>query len=379
MKNEQIKLNKRSLKVEFIDKCTDCGKCQQSCIFLEKQGSPIKILSFDDYLDKAYLCTLCGLCSKVCPEGLNPGELFHSIRKINYNTGRNLKKTHKQFLNFEKIGYSGFLTLYNLPHDCRTVFFPGCNMSGTNSETVFNIYKEIKKSENSAGIILDCCGTPSYSLGITDEHKKKFAATVDKLRSKKINKVYLACPNCYSIFKKFVPELNPTMVTNFFKEKGYNLKENFSGEEITIHDPCVLRDNHEVHLEIRELMSSSGIKIKESQNSKKFSLCCGGGGGVSCFSPKEAKEWKNKILNNSPKNIIITYCARCQQSLGSRSFHILDLLFKNKKLVKNTKSPFTYFKRYLLKKNFLKYSKPSDFKGFRIKNKIINEEKNENN
>ncbi|MGM0417507.1 MAG: (Fe-S)-binding protein [Thermodesulfobacteriota bacterium] len=364
---------KKSLTDEFTQKCNNCGKCEQYCIFLENHGSPLQILSSGDYQEKAYLCTLCGLCSKVCPLGLNPGNLFHSLRQTNYNKGHNLYKTHKKFLNFEKFGYSGLLTFYNLPHGCRTVFFPGCNISGANSKTVLNIYKELKKNEKSTGIILDCCGTPSYSLGIIDEHKKKFAATADLLRSKKINKVYLACPNCFSIFKKFAPELNPVMITSFFKEKGYSLKENFSGEKITIHDPCVLRDKNKVHREVRELISCSGIEIKETENSKRLALCCGGGGGVSCFAPKEAKKWKNKILDNFPKHKIITYCAGCQQSLGSRSFHILDLLFNNKKDIKNSKSPITYLKRYLLKKKLLKKSNATDYKGFRYQNCIINE------
>lgn len=356
---------------QIKEKCINCRKCVDECFFLQEFGSPIEILKSEKKYDITFNCTLCGLCTEVCPLDLDPCSMFHGLREIKNQSGHDFKKTHSPFLNFEKMGHSKYLTFYKIPENCESVFFPGCNFSGTRSDLVLKIYQELKVFDKNTGIILDCCGTPSKSLGITDEHEKRFNEIKRVLNEKKIKKVFLSCPNCFSVFKASAEEFEIEMVPGFFLRKNYSLVENFTGEKLYLHDPCVFRKHESVMNDTREILKSSGVDFFESEHSHKKTLCCGGGGGLFCYNPEISKKWKDLIIEESQKKKIITYCAGCQDSLGENTFHIMDLFFKTKDEIKPVKSPLTYLKRFFLKKKLKKNLEKTDYIGFRRKGKII--------
>jgi len=66
---------------DIVQCCTECGDCLESCAFLAHYGTPKTIVAtFDFNLPAhqaiAYECSLCGLCTAVCPEQLDPMRLF---------------------------------------------------------------------------------------------------------------------------------------------------------------------------------------------------------------------------------------------------------------------------------------------------------------
>ena len=71
---------------EIAEKCSLCSACRQDCAFLRKYGLPGELAISYDPADKAFQsipfeCSLCQLCSVVCPEQLNPAELFLQMRR----------------------------------------------------------------------------------------------------------------------------------------------------------------------------------------------------------------------------------------------------------------------------------------------------------
>jgi heterodisulfide reductase subunit C len=73
------------------EKCTTCSLCLKDCAFLRKYGYPKTIADTYDSsrakdLSVAFECSLCGLCAKVCPAGIDPSRMFPELRRENTAT-----------------------------------------------------------------------------------------------------------------------------------------------------------------------------------------------------------------------------------------------------------------------------------------------------
>jgi len=87
----------KDILVEIAGKCSDCGACTQECAFLRRYGAPGKIAAACDPSDRSFSsmpfeCSLCGLCAAVCPEKIDPTELFLEMRRGKMRRDRKRKK-----------------------------------------------------------------------------------------------------------------------------------------------------------------------------------------------------------------------------------------------------------------------------------------------
>ena len=156
------------LTAEMAEQCTRCGICQKDCNFLQKYGFPGDIAAQSE-ADPAFgqaasfACSLCGLCSAVCPAGLEPARLFLAFRRDAFAAGTGDLKAHSRILGYEKRGCSRRFSWYALPEGCDTVLFPGCALAGTRPDTTIALYTLLKKHDGMMGIVLDCCTKPSMT------------------------------------------------------------------------------------------------------------------------------------------------------------------------------------------------------------------------
>ncbi|MBA4417816.1 MAG: hypothetical protein C0392_07890 [Syntrophus sp. (in: bacteria)] len=72
--------------------CIECGLCRKECAFLRKYGNPKEIAEGYDPNKKEdqempFECSLCGLCSAVCPEGIDPAGFFLEMRRETVRRG----------------------------------------------------------------------------------------------------------------------------------------------------------------------------------------------------------------------------------------------------------------------------------------------------
>lgn len=344
--------------------CTKCDKCVHDCKFLGKYGNPGEIaqLYFEDRqkcYDLAYRCSLCSLCNSKCRNGVNPSNMFLSVRREAYLNGYDLTE-YKNLLNYESRGYSKRFSLYMIPEECDTIFFPGCALTGTRSGTTKITFSSLSKNIENLGIVLDCCTKPSHDLGKQEFFLSKFREMTKHLKEKGIKNIITACPNCYRIFSDYGGEFNTKTVYEVLFENS-DLKNTIKGR-VTIHDSCVVRFEEKIHRAVRGLTKQLGLDIIEMIHSKRNTFCCGEGGGVGSLDSELAGAWANKRYDEADHNKTITYCAGCSGKLsGLNTVHILDLIADPKNSingkVKITKAPFTYLKRLLLKKQIMKENK----------------------
>jgi len=187
----------------MAEKCTACGLCQKECAFLKKYGKPREIAeSYEPDRDfaMAFECSLCNLCTAVCPFKINPAGMFLAMRRDAVQRGKGEVPEHQVIRNYEKQGFSSRFSYYGLPRDCDAVFFPGCGLPGTRPDKVIKLFTHLRQSIPALGIVLDCCTKPSHDLGDQNFFETMFFELKKYLLAHGVKKVIVACPNCYKVY-----------------------------------------------------------------------------------------------------------------------------------------------------------------------------------
>jgi len=352
-----------------LEKCIECNLCKEECAFLKKYGNPREIGESFNPADKGreampFECSLCGLCSAVCPSEVNPAGVFLEMRRETVRAGGGDYPEHSVILNYESRGSSRRYTWYCLPRGCDTVFFPGCTLPGTRPDKVLRLYLQMKESIPDLGIVLDCCGKPSHDLG----REKRFEAIFDEMKAflsgHGVRTVLVACPNCQKVFSAHGGSISVRTVYEVLARNGLPENGNISGV-VTVHDPCALRFGEPVHKAVREIIGRKGLEIAEMPHSGEKTFCCGEGGSVGFLSPEFSKEWCDRRKEEAQGWRILTYCAGCANFLGrvAPTSHVLDLVYEPEATlsgkVKVSKAPLTYLNRIRLKARLKKMAEPS--------------------
>ncbi len=344
--------------------CTRCATCQKGCAFLRKHGTPGELAtacnpSVPESLSLSFTCSLCGLCAAVCPEKLNPAELFLEMRRVKARQDPLPYREHTGFLAYERRSTSWLFTHYALPQDCEAVFFPGCALAGTRAEKTIKLYDHLRKDIPSLGIVLDCCMKISHDLGREEQFRARFQEMKEFLLQKGIRRIIVACPNCYRMFRTYGEGLKVRTVYEVMEALPLPQPEQVSGV-VTVHDPCPLRFSPEVQAAVRNLLKKQGLTVEEMPHAGENTLCCGEGGFVGALSPVLSEKWGELLKEEAAGRRGITYCAGCTNHLDGRTptSHVIDLFFAPQATLAGTirvaRAPLTYLNRLKLKKQFQK-------------------------
>lgn len=341
--------------------CTACDICLRDCAFLRKYGNPGRITDLYNPSNKEskalpFECNLCGLCSSVCPEGLDLNALFLEMRRETVDRGGGRFPEHTVITSYEKRGASRRFSLYRLPEGCDTVFFPGCALAGTRPEGVRKAFDTLRRTIPTLGVVFDCCMKPSHDLGREAYFRAMFNEMRDYLVGRGVKTVLTACPNCHLMFGTYGEGLTTGAIYEALADADIPVRR-VSGT-VTIHDPCSIRKAPGIHAAVRKLVVRTGLEIEEMTHSGTASICCGEGGAVAFLAPELAEEWRNLRHSETDGRKMVTYCAACAATLDKRGScsHVLDILFDAENALSGkarvSKAPFTYLNRLLLKREF---------------------------
>lgn len=343
------------------DTCKECGLCVKECRFLSEYGNPAEIArSYCDMQDfSAFECSLCNLCTSVCPFDVDPVRMFLEMRRETIRQSGCIPPTYKIIRNYENRGISPRFSYYGLPEGCHTIFFPGCSLPGTRPDKAIKLFQHLQKRTPGLGIVLDCCTKPTHDLGDESFFESRFDDLKRYLLGHNVSKVIVACTNCYKVFKNYGEELT---VTSAYEEldKDFTPPAIKNKAPVTIHDPCAVRFEATIHNAVRSLISKTGLEIQEMEHTRENTICCGEGGAVSFLKPEFAQTWSGMRKREANGRTILTYCAGCTSYLNplTPTSHLLDLLFEPGKTMagkaKVSRTPFTYWNRLKVKKYFRK-------------------------
>lgn len=349
---------------DIRERCNECGICMQSCAFLSQYGTPKAIVATYDFTSSqhqaiAYECSLCGLCTAVCPEKLDPARLFLEVRRHSFEDGNLDKAAYRTMLGYEQIGSSPLISWYGIPDGCDTIFFPGCTLPGTRPVVTTELYRRIQEIIPTVGLVFDCCAKPSHDLGRTEYFQSHFKKLYEYLKCRGIRTVLTACPSCTKIFRQYGHELTIRTVYEVIQDRA-NGNAPIMDTVVTVHDPCMLRDDPATQQAIRNMLADMGFTLVEMEHCGIRTLCCGEGGMVGAVNQERAREWADIRGREAGGRQVVTYCAGCAGYLNRvvPTVHIADLLRRPEAVVggnlKIARAPFTYWNRFMLKRRMTK-------------------------
>ncbi|KNZ43577.1 (Fe-S)-binding protein, partial [Acetobacterium bakii] len=291
-------------------------------------------------------------CKEACPENLDFEELFISSRRELHKGGKLPPAFHDfwmQDMAFSNSEEAFMMVNANGGDKSSYLFFPGCQLGGSDPDYVTNAYTYLKKHlEDEPSMMIGCCGAPAEWAGREEEH----AAVIDGIRNIWENQgrpeVILACPSCRKMFAKHLPEIQVQSLWNVIAEKGnVDYRRIAASKKVTVFDPCASRYDPETQNSIRIILKNSGYELEELPYSSERAQCCGYGGQIQAVN----RPLFDKIVNirvEAASNDYVTYCTNCRDTFaaaGKSAVHILDLLFNDDIEVSAARKPPTLTQR----------------------------------
>lgn len=343
--------------------CINCKLCKMECAFLSTYGKPKEIAdSYDPDSPQGWQmpfeCSLCGLCTAVCPVSVDPPAMFLQMRAEAVDRGKAPFPEYSGLMAYERRGISKKYSYYALPEGCSRILFPGCTLSGTRPRQTKELFDRLRRWDPTLGMVLDCCTKISHDLGRESFFKATFEEMRHYLVKQGVHEVLTACPNCYKIFRTHGQDLKVRSVYEILAEVP--LHRGNGGGAASVHDSCGVRKEEKVHAAVRTVAKNLGMELVEMKHSGAKTLCCGEGGSVGRINPSFSERWGDIRKRESESKLLITSCAGCAGFLNAKTptTHILDLLCDPENAVKGkakvSKPPLTYFNRLRLKKGFKK-------------------------
>ncbi|GAA5818624.1 MAG: fumarate reductase (CoM/CoB) subunit B [Methanobrevibacter sp. CfCl-M3] len=218
------------------------------------------------------------------------------------------------------------------------LYFKGC----TGREKLRNIPDSVEKLLNMMCIdyyTLDnegCCGSFLLRTGFEEDAKNVMKKNLDEFKNQKI---LTSCAGCYKTLKEdykkyFKTDLDVVHISQLLRDliNESELKENKElskyGITVTYHDPCHLGRHSGEYDAPREIIRNFA-NLKEMENIRENSICCGSGGGVKSAYPEISKEIainRVKEAEDIGAELILTSCPFCKLNLSENSsIEVLDI------------------------------------------------------
>ena len=350
-----------------------CSQCVRNCTFLQHyvQHSPytekeiVRLLAARGLSDPLipYSCHYCGLCQAVCPQDLHAGQPCLAARERLVAAGQGPLPQHKGIQNYVKWGTSPAFTLSRPDPNtgkAARVFFPGCSLAGHSTEVVKAAYAHLRRTLPDTGIMLNCCGAPSYFMGEKEVMLRVIRNVAGEMAQLGAREVIVACTHCYLTFQEFLPEVRTTSIYEVLGKTGLPDGACSTMPAIfNIQDACGARQAPHIHEAVRRLVTDLGHQVEEMPHNRERSICCGSGGMVPAVAPELARKMTAFRLSEATRDLV-TYCASCRARLaksGYPTLHVLDLVFNPEWQQTKTQLPphslMRWWRRWRLKRHFL--------------------------
>ena len=347
--------------------CIQCSRCQDACPAYEtgKELSPsaleinkryfindnISTIANGESIDKAltdwmlteeaaWSCTTCGYCVEVCPVGNEPMiDILRARQNLVMMESNFPQDAVETFEKMENYGNPWGLSpqdrenwmdgldvpLMREKKNTDVLYWAGC--SGAYDSRGREISQSVAKILNEANIDYACLGNEETCTGdsarrIGNEYLFQTMAEQNKETFEQYNfkKIVTQCPHCFTTLKNDYAEMGIELdvvhhsqyIDELINEKKIEPKP-YLDEDITFHDPCYLgRHNGEYDAPRKVLQSvlKEG-SIKEMEQSKSDSFCCGAGGGNMWYEIKTGERINQHRVNQAVDTEAKTIAAAC--------------------------------------------------------------------
>jgi glycolate oxidase iron-sulfur subunit len=378
-----------TLYLEHLSKCVRCGSCKALCPtydddFTEAMGargrlallwglSSGKLTASPTLNDRIFSCTLCGICSDLCPSGIDIKEILYHGRSILRKTDTKRRflrmltrfvtkrpKTSLQLLSmtqhivFPYLVKKGFLPFkpdlpeYHLKKKLkvytvtkkrgRVAIFTGCTINFLLPHLVESLAHVLHRLgyEVIFPVGETCCGVPLRSLGLEKTAKDLAKKNLELFNRLNVEAVISLCPTCTLAIKNEYPKLigagidKAVDVSLFLKDKldpsHFQITSSHMKRAL-FHDPCHLKYGLGIEKEPRTILKNIGMDLQKTDGEH----CCGFAGTFSLTYRDLSKNLLDKCLldySQEESEMIITACPGCmiQLSKGDKKKPVLHII-----------------------------------------------------
>ena len=352
--------------------CADCGRCSDNCP-ANAVGRPLsprfltikaRDYSFQHYPilgsptngtpliggiyseDEIWSCTTCGACEEECPLLVEYIDKIVDLRRGLIDEGNVPQGLQKPLKALESRGNpygkmekkkADWAKVKEFQQSCDVKILDG-NLSANTLYFVDSITSyddRMQAIARATARILDHVGENFGILGAAEKDSghevRRFGEemlfmalrdhNIDAIKSSGVQRVVTADPHAYNALKhdyKDVPPVEHISQVIAREVKAGNIKFNRVENETdvyTYHDPCYLGRHNQIYDDPRDVLDAiPGLKRVEMKRSRDRSFCCGGGGLMLFYEPKEDERMGVKRVQMAAEagaNVMVTACPFC--------------------------------------------------------------------
>jgi Fe-S oxidoreductase len=329
--------------------CYQCGKCDTVCPWNRVRPFSIRKIIREACFglteiegEDIWRCTTCGNCPQNCPRGVKQIEVGVSLRRVasNYDvfpasvrsarTARASLISEGNPLQFERkkrADWARDLAVKPFAEGMEVLYFVGCYLSFDPrmkkvAVATANILKKAGVSFGILGEKENCCGESIRKTGSEEVFRTLAKENIKTFIESGVKKIIVSSPHCYHTFKNEYPEFMVNFevihisqyLLSLIKEGRLELKGAY-GKKVTYHDPCYLGRHNGIYDEPRDLLKTiSGLELVEMADSRRDSLCCGGGGGRIWMDTPKNERFSDLRLEQARAigaEVLVTSCPYC--------------------------------------------------------------------
>jgi Fe-S oxidoreductase len=356
--------------------CADCGRCSDQCP-ANAVGRPLsprfltikaRDYSFQHYPmfgrsgngtpliggiyseDEIWSCTTCGACEEECPlliqyidkivdlrrgmidDGKVPQSLQKPLKALESrgNPYGKMEKKRAEWAKAKEFSQTCTVKTVDAKSNVDTLYFVDSITSY--DDRMQSIGRATARILDSAGVNFGILGSAERDSG---HEARRFGEemlfislrdhNVDAIKASGVQRIVTADPHAYNALKhdyKDVPPVEHISQVICREVKSGNLKldpvEN-ADSVYAYHDPCYLGRHNQVYDDPREVLDAiPGLKRVEMGRCRDRSFCCGGGGLMLFYEPKEDERMGVKRVQMAAEagaNVIVTACPFCMVNM----------------------------------------------------------------
>ena len=334
---------------EAFKYCFQCGLCDSVCPWNRvRQFSIRKIIREATFGlteidgEDIWRCKTFGRCPQQCPRGVKQIEVGVSLRRVaseyevfpasvrSARTARASLISEGNPLQGERnkrADWATGLPVKTFSEDMDVLYFTGCYLSYDPrlkkvATATVNILNQAGINFGILGNKENCCGESIRKTGSEDVFKQLAKDNIKTFIDSGVKKIIVSSPHCYHTFKNEYPEFMVNFEVVFISQyllalinEGKLELTKAYGKKVTYHDPCYLGRHNDIYDEPREVLNKvPGLELIEMADSRKDSLCCGGGGGrIWMDTPKEERfsDIRLEQADEVGAQILATSCPYC--------------------------------------------------------------------